>query len=210
VVRVALLSLLIVGLMPAAAGAQAATVGAVAGPGPYVIDIRGTTLRVPQTANFYPAVPGATVIPARSFGIEAGAHVYPIDVGERRRIGFGVDLSLARGTASTAPVTTENVDGTTTVETFPDVAVTMRIIAPQVSMNFGTTRGWSYLSGGAGPARVEATAGSLTKVTSKVSANAGAGARWFIADHVAVGFDLRAHWLGSRALFAASAGFSLK
>ena len=57
---------------------------------------------------------------------------------------------------------------------------------------------------------MKATAGSEEVVTSKLSVNAGAGARWFITGHVGVGFDLRAHWVGSRALFAASAGFSLK
>jgi hypothetical protein len=96
------------------------------------------------------------------------------------------------------------------VETFPDVTVTQRIVAPQISLNFGTGRGWSYLSTGAGPVRVKATAGSDGLTTSRIAVNVGAGARWFLTDHVGVGFDLRAIWLGSRATFAASAGFSLK
>ena len=66
------------------------------------------------------------------------------------------------------------------------------------------------MSTGAGPARVKATAGSDVLTTSKLAVNVGAGARWFLADHFGVGFDLRALWLGSRATFAASAGFSLK
>jgi hypothetical protein len=185
----------------------------VEGPGPYVIDVRGTTMRVPQTSDFYPDIPGETIIPARGFGLESGVHMYPLRIGTRR-IGFGVEAVLMRGTATTPPSTATTTDdnggSTSTTETFPDVTVTTRIVSPQVSINFGTSRGWSYLSTGAGPARVKATAGSEEVVTSKLSVNAGAGARWFITSHVGVGFDLRAHWVGSRALFAASAGFSLK
>ena len=82
---------------------------------------------------------------------------------------------------------------------------------PSASLNFGTSAGWSYLALGAGPVRLrsEATgAGELT--TSKLSVSIGAGARWFMTDHLGVGFDLRVLTFSTRALFAASAGFSLK
>jgi hypothetical protein len=202
----ALMSFVIV-LSPRVSHAQATTAQA---PGPYVFDVRGTTVGVPQTADFYPAISGETVIPARGFGLQVGGHIYPLSVG-KWRIGFGVDLFLARATATTPTVTspdTEDLPGT--VETFPDVEVTQRIVSPQVSLNFGTSRGWSYLTTGVGSGRVTATAGSARLTTSKTAVSVGAGARWFVTDHVGVGFDLRAQWMGSRALFAASAGFSLK
>jgi hypothetical protein len=199
---------------PALGNVDGPALSNVEGPGPYVIDVRGTTIGVPQTSNFYPDIPDETTIPARGFGAEVGAHFYPIAIGTRRRIGFGIDTVIARGTATTPPasssVTSDDGVTETVTETFPAVAVTVRIVSAQVSINFGTSHGWSYLSVGGGPARVKASAGPDTLVRSKTAVNAGAGARWFITDHIGVGFDLRAHWLGSRALFAASAGFSLK
>ena len=191
-----------IGLSPRVSSAQP--------PGPYVVDVRGATVGVPQTSEFYPAIPGETVIPARGFGLQAGGHIYPLPVG-RWRVGFGVDLFLARATAATPTVAAPDTDDAPgTVEALPDVKVTQRIVSPQVSLNFGTSRGWSYLTTGVGRGRVAATAGSARLTTAKMAVNVGAGARWFVTDHVGVGFDLRAHWMGSRALFAASAGFSLK
>jgi hypothetical protein len=205
--------LLVMVLVPRVSRAQALTLPP---PGPYVIDVRGTTLGVPQTSNFYPGIPTETVIPARGFGVQAGVHVYPLPIGTWR-IGIGAEVYFTRATAttpsstSTSTSSTSSDDTTTpTVENFPDVKVTQRIVAPQISLNFGTGRGWSYLSTGAGPARVKATAGSDVLTTSKLAVNVGAGARWFLRAHVGVGFDLRALWLGSRATFAASAGFSVK
>jgi hypothetical protein len=202
----ALMSLVIV-LGPCVSTAQTQTPPA---PGPYVIDVRGTTLGVPQTSDFYPASPGETVIPARGYGLQAGAHIYPVPLGTWR-IGFGVDVFLARATATTPGLSSAG-DGDTPspLQTFPDVEVTQRIISPQLSLNFGTSRGWSYLTAGAGSGRVTAAAGSNTLTTSRLAVNAGAGARWFLTDRVGVGFDFRAHWMSSRAVFAASAGFSLK
>lgn len=203
--------LLILMLVPRSASAQALTPPP---PGPYVIDIRGTTVGVPQTAGFYPDIPAETVIPARGFGLEAGVHVYPLPIGTWR-LGLGVDVYFVRATATTpssASTSSATGDDTTTpvVAVFPDVKVTQRIVAPQISLNFGSGRGWSYLSTGAGPARVRATGGSDVLTTSKLAVNVGAGARWFLTDHLGVGFDLRAIWLGSRATFATSAGFSIK
>lgn len=179
-------------------------------PGPYVIDVRGTTLSVPQTSDFYPLIPSTTVIPARGFGLHAGAHLYPWAL-RSWPVGIGVEYFLDRATATTPVAPASESAGTVTrVQVDPDVRVTQQIISPQVSLNFGTSRGWSYLSTGAGSGRVTSTAGSDKRTTSKLAVNAGAGARWFLSEHLGVGFDLRAHWLGSQALFAASAGFSFK
>jgi hypothetical protein len=86
-----------------------------------------------------------------------------------------------------------------------DAALT--VIAPQLSFNFGSSAGWSYLSAGVGRARVtsvtsafggaasgsgvtpagEATSGMLP------SLNFGAGARWFAKSRLGVSFDVRFH-----------------
>ena len=103
-------------------------------------------------------------------------------------------------------------NGDTAARTRMDATTTMNIVAPQLSFNFGSSDGWSYLSLGAGTARVDA------EVTGSSSAiNAGGGARWFIKRHLGVGFDLRLHRIaadgdvmGDSMIFAASVGFSVK
>ena len=79
-----------------------------------------------------------------------------------------------------------------------------RLVAPQVSFNFGSPRGWSYVSGGVGVATVtgrfqgraelidlEQQSGAL------LAYNVGAGARWFFLPRVAFTFDLRFHRYGA-------------
>ena len=98
-----------------------------------------------------------------------------------------------------------------------------RVVAGQVSFNFGTPLGWSYLSGGPGVAALRGRAPSVAGVESRPSGallafNAGGGARWFITPHVAFSFDLRVHRLGGAeagatgptTLGAASVGLSFK
>jgi hypothetical protein len=161
-------------------------------PGPYVIDVRGVTTGIPAAPGLYPDLDGSFVVPARGFGGDVGAHVYPFGLGPSR-VGIGVNFIHVRGSAT-------------------DANTIVQIVAPQISFNFGTSNGWSYLSAGVGPARVEAGA------TASVSAvNAGGGARWFLNQHVAVGFDVRVYRLAadgdvmpSATTLSASVGFSLK
>ena len=201
----AAVALLILVGSPVRAHAQAVTPEP---PGPLAFDIRGTALGVPQTSDFYPDLPGDTIVPARGFGLEGGVHFYPWRAG-KRSLGIGADLSWTRG-AATPTVNSSTADGTITGIALPDVAVTMRVLSPQASINFGTSRGWSYLTGGGGAAwvRSEAARDGVSRTVADI--NAGAGARWFLSDHLGVGFDLRLHWLGGSTLFGASAGFSLK
>lgn len=201
----AAVALFILVLAPCAARAQALTPQP---PGPMVFDIRGTTLGIPQTPDFYPDLPGDTIVPARGFGVEGGAHFYPWSSGSKS-LGVGADVFLTRGSV-TPTANSSSAPGTITGIALPDVSVTMRVLSPQASINFGTSWGWSYLTVGGGGAWVTSTAArdSLSRTVADI--NTGAGARWFISDHVGVGFDLRVHWIGGSALFAASAGFSLK
>jgi hypothetical protein len=201
----AALTLLFSVLMPDAARAQSL---APQPPGALVFDIRGTTLGVPQTSDFYPDLPGDTIIPARGFGLEAGVHVYPW-AGGSRSVGLGADLFWTRASA-TPTINSSTADGTVTGIALPDVAVAMVVVSPQVSINFGTSRGWSYLTTGGGVARVRSTAARDSVSRAVGDLNAGGGARWFISDRLGVGFDLRLHWVGGSTLLAASAGFSLK
>jgi len=171
-------------------GAQTLTPGP---PGPhFVVDIRGATSGIPTGAGLYPTVPDGGSVPARGFGYDIGAHVYLFNLGPAR-VGLGAGMIKVRGTA-------------------PDATATVDVFVPQLSFNFGTADGWSYLSLGAGTARVNAE-----ETGSSSAINAGGGARWFIRRHLAIGFDLRLHkigadgdTMGSATLFSASVGFSVK
>lgn len=161
-------------------------------PGPYVIDLRGAMSGAPDGSSFYPAVPKDTIAPQRAFGFGAGAHVYFGRLGVAR-LGAGADVMRMRGTAASVGKIGAQMDVTT--------------VAPQVSFNFGTRDGWSYLSAGYGmtQTRTEVVVpATLTDPTTLLSlerrsntANFGGGARWFLRERLAVGFDVRFHRLAA-------------
>jgi len=149
-------------------------------PGPYVLDLRGAMLSVPATTDFYPTLPADTVVPGRGFGFDVGGHVLGPQVGGGR-LGIGVNVVTVR--ASVGP---------------PEVVARATTIAPQVSLNFGTADGWSFISAGVGTGqittRVESDEGALTGGSGRVLVmNFGGGARWFVNPHLATGFDVRFH-----------------
>ena len=161
-------------------------------PGPFVIDVRGATSGIPASPGLYPDLGDQFVVPSRGFGLDIGGHVYLFDLGPAR-LGIGVNYIHVRGTA-------------------PDGNATLQTIAPQLSFNFGTSDGWSYVSVGAGPAKVNAV-----ESASSSAINAGGGARWFLNRHVAVGFDVRVlqiaadgDTMGKSTQVSVSVGFSLK
>ena len=181
-------------------------------PGSWVLDIRGATSPVPTDATFYPALT-STIVPSRGFGVDLGGHVYLFDLGPAR-IGFGANVMLVRASI-TAPSTAE--PGSAAGQ---HLTLTMRVVVPQISFNFGSRDGWSYLSAGLGTGVVntetavdspgELHSGQLRTV------NYGGGARWFMTPHLAFGVDLRAYQLAAGAgtprvnVFAAGAGLSIR
>ena len=183
-------------------------------PGPWVFDIRGTTSAVPIDASFYPPITSATV-PSRGFGADIGAHVYLFSLGPAR-VGLGASVMMVRATA--------NPPANTPTE-FPDdpgqrLTLTMRTIDPQVSFNFGSRDGWSYLSAGLGAGSVNTQASNTSpdeRESGRLrSVNFGGGARWFITPRLAFSLDLRAHQFAAGdgtprvRVFAASAGVSIR
>jgi hypothetical protein len=166
--------------------------------GGYVVDLRGATSGLPRDTVFFPGIPAETIVPARGFGFDVGGHVYVFTLGPSR-IGLGANYVRVRGTS-------------------PGVAANVSTVAPQISFNFGGANGWSYLSAGLGRAWVKTTveraAGPTTADTGGLSAlNYGGGARWFLARHVAAGFDVRFHRLSGatqETLVAVSVGLSVR
>jgi len=202
--RIAAVSALLGVLAVTSAAAQ---IAAPAAPGPYAIDLRGATSGLPADAAFFPPAPAGTGIPPRGFGVDVGAHIYPMQLGPAR-LGVGVGLLRVRGAASPVPPSS-STSSSTTAATTPDVDAALTVIAPQLSFNFGSSAGWSYLSAGVGRARVTSVTsafrgdgdGTASGLTPGGDANSGfrrsmsigAGARWFTKAHLGVSFDLRVH-----------------
>ena len=185
-------------------------------PGPWALDVRGVTSPVPTDAAFYPPL-AATSVPSRGFGADFGAHVYLWNV-KLARIGVGANFVVVRS-AVRAPVSAtegETADAPATQR----VTLNMRMLAPQVSANFGTRDGWSYLSAGVGIASVATEAADVMPGENESgrlrAVNFGGGARWFITERLAFAFDVRAHRLAAgsgspkTSVLAVGAGLSFR
>jgi hypothetical protein len=164
-----------------------------------VVDLRAASVGLPTVAGWTPPVQEGTLVPSRSFGFDAGAHVY-IWRGRRVALGIGAGAVMASGTTSPP----ETATGSQLLPA-PEVTTRLTSLAPQLSINFGHRFGWSYLSGGVGRGRVRAevsraatiTAPTMVEIGWVQTINYGGGARWFINDHVALNLDLRWHKLPS-------------
>jgi hypothetical protein len=141
-----------------------------------------------------PDPPGPYVVDVRAafgrgLGVDLGAHVYAGHAGAAR---FGIGAAYLRlpGDSDADADPAADPNGITA-------------FAPQLSLNFGSSAGWSYLSAGYGRGRVGA--GDWGS-----AASAGGGARWFLTGHAAVGFDLRYHRLPDDRVFVMAVGVSVK
>jgi len=162
-------------------------------PGPFVFDIRAATSGIPSSDALFPDLAVGELVPARGFGGNIGGHVYVIPIGPTR-VGLGADVMLVRGSSAGVSSTFMSVD-------------------PQLSLNFGTSDGWSYVSAGVGTARVKGNPGVSDTVR---AINWGGGARWFLGPHFGVGFDVRVHNLAASQVLpsgtavAVAVGISMK
>ena len=196
--------------------------------GRFVVDLRAASVGLPTAIGWVPAVPEGTEVPARSLGFELGAHVYLARWGPMT---LGVGATYLTGRKTTVPP--DVAEGPTPVPpgTIPEVRTRLTSLAPQVSLNFGQSRGWSYISVGLGRTNVESDAVLVPPGPTVFqplesgwtqTLNYGGGARWFVTDHVGFGFDVRWHSVSDvpatsthpgaprSTLFTAGAGVVLK
>jgi len=183
-------------------------------PGPFVLDAR---IALPSFSSAEAiATPlgfRSDQLPERGRGYEIGAHVYPL----RRRVTVGLGATLLRASGSQKPA--EDA-----VATDPTIESRISAFTPQLSLNFGSSRGWSYISGGYGWTRRSTGdgAGTINEGTNLTTLSYGGGARWFVSAHVAFNFDLRFYRLPFQSadgvvpeqpgytMFVGSAGVSFK
>jgi len=123
-------------------------------------------------------------LPNRGPGGAIDAHLYVL----RSRtfaLGVGAELMAQRGSAK---VTDE-----TGALTGPTVHQRIRGVAPQISLNFGTYDGWSYVTAGMGPMTFASYLDTEPSEPppSKMTINLGGGARWFFSNHLAFTVDVR-------------------
>jgi len=184
----------------------------------FAADVRGVLPRYPKDQATPTAINvSADNLPARGLGLSFGAHVYPLRMG-KVTLGLGGELLFTRGKRTAAPATAGGADGPTVVTRFS-------ALSPQISLNFGSRSGWSYVSAGLGRGQftIEREAAPVAEATSKPrTLNYGGGARWFASPHLAFTFDIRFHKIadqaaitgrpayGARKITVLSAGVSFK
>jgi hypothetical protein len=170
--------------------------------GPFVLDVRGTAPSFPEDAQLAQSR-GLTVdeLPGRGFGVDAGAHVY-LFRWRAMTVGIGGQLTVARAT-SPGIVTNGLV-------TARPVTAEFGALTPQLSFNFGSGDGWSYISGGIGQAVWSIVPDGQQRLPGDEerlrTINYGGGARWFVKRHLAFTFDVRVHALDPGAPFGALPG----
>jgi hypothetical protein len=153
----------------------------------FVVDLHAVLPNFPsdsqQLANSRKLQPGG--LPGLGFGGDLGVHLYPL---RWRQVTFGIGGSATLSRAHSA-------GNATLAPPLPPVTERFTSIAPQLSFNFGTGSGWSYISGGIAGATWSIVAdgvGPLPPDQQRLKTiNYGGGARWFIKPHVAFSFDVR-------------------
>jgi hypothetical protein len=184
-----------------------------------VVDLRGALIGAPAGPGFYPPVPSGTSAPTREFGVDVGGHVYLFQW-RAARVGLGADLFWLRGSVS-PPSRDDSSTAATGPAEIPDISASLTTVAPQFSLNFGSSAGWSYISAGYGRAQIVGKRSAFEKGDAETrtrgvpSINFGGGARWFTTDHLAVNFDVRFHLvsasdLGRTKLVSVAAGLSFR
>ena len=103
-------------------------------PGPFALDVR---IAMPSfntgSALADPLGFRTDQLPGRGWGLLVGAHVYPL---RRKRFALGLGADLVRTSGSQAPDPESD-----TADTDPTVETRFNALVPQLSLNFGTSRG---------------------------------------------------------------------
>jgi hypothetical protein len=153
--------------------------------GPFVVDLHGTFPRFPSEQELADSRGMSLAeLPGVGLGAQLGAHVY-VFTWKAVTIGLGGEVAIAH--ASQTP-SADMTGVRAATETF-------KTAAGELSLNFGTGHGWSYISGGLGRSIwsvVPAGSSPLPTDSDPIhTVNYGGGARWFAKTHLAFSFDVR-------------------
>ena len=155
--------------------------------GPFVFDLHGTIPRFPNDAQLIQSRDLLQAeMPGAGMGLHASANIY-VFTWKAVTFGLGGDAAFARSHHGADPISA--------TETARPVTERFTHIAPELSFNFGTGNGWSYLSGGIGRSTwyiVPDGAAPLPADRERLETiNYGGGARWFAKPHLAFSVDVR-------------------
>jgi hypothetical protein len=152
-----------------------------------VVDLHGTFTNFPNGDGLDRSRGlSAAELPGSALGADLALHLYPL---RWRAITFGIGGQATFERAHQSPPV---VAGATILR-----PVTERFVSggPQLSFNFGSGTGWSYLSGGIGrsvwqivPDGAEPQGADQERLS---TSNYGGGARWFMKKHLGFSFDVR-------------------
>jgi len=171
--------------------------------GPFVLDLHASVPRFPSDDPQLAQSRGMQLaeLPGSGLGIQVGAHVYLLRV---KAVTFGIGAEFAAGRARQTPDT--SAASTTTLRPAEERFSTF---APQLSLNFGTGHGWSYLSGGLGTSNwavvPQGQEGFPADSERLKTLNYGGGARWFAKSHLAFSLDVRIYVISPGTPFLAGA-----
>jgi hypothetical protein len=126
-------------------------------------------------------------LPGSGLGADIAVNVYPI---KWKAVTFGLGGHVMTSRAHRTPAAPAD-----STEIFYPVTEHFTYLGPQLSFNFGTGAGWSYLSGGISASRWSVVPDGFNRLPSDderlKTIDYGGGARWFIKPHVAFSFDVR-------------------
>ena len=169
----------------------------------YVLDARVDFPKFKQDVAIANAIGvGVLNLPTRGFGVVFGAHVYPL------RLGI-VTLGVGGEWVSAHRSRTLNT-GTAAAPQTVTVNTRFSTIAPQISFNFGSRNGYSYISGGIGRANFTAERNDQPlpdPESGSKTINYGGGARWFVKKHLAVSMDIRFYAVNPQLTTATRPGY---
>ena len=156
--------------------------------GPFVVDLRASFPKFPNNPQLADSRGlNTTELPGMGIGGALGVHLYLV---KWRAITFGIGGEVMAGQSHFKPPTANGKTGF-------GVPVTERFVtaSPQLSFNFGTGTGWSYISAGLGRSQwslvPDGTASTFADTQRLRTLNYGGGARWFAKKHLAFNVDVR-------------------
>jgi len=167
--------------------------------GPFVVDLHATVPRFPQDLQLAQSRDMTLAeLPGSGLGVLVGVHIYPL---RWRAVTFGLGGEFATGRSRQTPTAAQTAIRPATER--------LTTITPQLSFNFGTGNGWSYISGGLGRSTWAVTPqgqeGFAADTEQLKTISYGGGARWFMKTHLAFSFDARFYAINPGTPFVAGA-----
>ena len=165
----------------------------------FVVDAHGSVPRFPSDDSTLAASRGMQLaeLPGRGWGLQLGAHFYPL---RWRVITFGVGGEFAVGRAAKTPSSDDTTGLRPAEETFRTIH--------RASFNSATAMAGAIEPASAGRRGVVPEGQEDYPPDSETlkTINYGAGARWFIKDHLAFSFDVRFYAINPGTPFGARPG----